>query len=126
MQIVESKVPVLVISFRNGEIHCCHLDGYRDQTEAAMQRLSKIEASFSACRKYRIWFNVDDTTLTPSLMAQIAQCVARLKGSVVKIAFVGAGRKKDAFDKQLNKALQGTVLPKAYFEDAEQAKEWLL
>lgn len=126
MQIIESKVPVLVIPFRSGEIHCCHLDGYRDQTEAAMNRLNKIEASFSACRKYRIWFNVDDTVLTPSLMEQIAQCLARLKNSVVKIAFVGVGRKKGAFDMLMNKALQGTVLPKAYFEDAEQAKEWLL
>ena len=91
-----------------------------------MSRLSKIEASFSPCRTYRVWLNMDDTALTQTVMEQIAQCVARLKASVVKIAFIGAGRKKGTFDRRLSKALEGSALQRAYFEDAEQAKEWLL
>ena len=59
MSVIESKYPVLVLSFNNCELHGCHLDGYKNNTEALLNRLALIDEFFegkSKVRRYRIRF----------------------------------------------------------------------
>ena len=125
LNIVESKFPVLVVSFNNCEIHGCHADGYKNNEEALAHRLSQIEAFFRPQMRCRFWYNVDETALTGRAIELITQSVARLKGNIVKIAFIGVGGRKRRFHKTLLNALGDHDFPTAYFADAERAKEWL-
>lgn len=128
--VVESKYPILVLSYRNCELHCCHLDGYKNNTQAMRSRLGEIEAFFSGkpgSAQYRLWFNVDDTRLNRALMQEIVDSLLRVKIHIRKIAFIGlSGLQKLRFEKQLRLGLPRETLPHAYFGDAEKAKEWLV
>ncbi len=119
---------IKILSFRNCELHCCHLDGYKKQREAFLKRLTDIEKFFiekPAANKFRIWYNVDETSLDEALIAQVAASIARMQGHIVKIALIGVGRMGRW---RLTKKLKTSRLPVpyAYFSDAERAKEWLV
>lgn len=141
---MEPITAIKILSFKNCELHCCHLDGYKSQREAFLKRLSDIEQYFASKppdNRYRIWFNVDETTLDDLLLDEIAASIIRILGHIVKIAFIGLGRiNKYKLDIKLSKATNelsnvtykfGTLatlelLPRSYFSDAEKAKEWLV
>jgi len=127
MIIAESKTPVLMLSYDNCEICCCHLDGYKDNREAFCRRLEQIDTFFDGgghVSRYRVWLNIDDSNLTEDLIEKVAESVVRIKERIVKIAIVGAGKYKN----RLNRLLKRNSFdkPLAYFSDAENAKEWLV
>jgi len=127
MNIAESKTPVLMLSYDNCEICCCHLDGYKDNREAFCRRLEQINAFFDGggqVSRYRVWLNIDDSVLTEDLIEKVAESVIRTKEKIVKIAFVGAGKHKKRFIRLFKKT--DFDKPLAYFSDAENAKEWLV
>lgn len=125
-ELIASTHPVLTLSFHNCDIHCCHLDGYGRHSQALLERLEAVEASFSGPSLRRVWYNLDETELPAPVMAQVAQSIVRTSGKMVKVAFVGLGTQRRRFEKCLAAALADAVLPRAYFDDAEQAKEWLI
>lgn len=121
------KHPVMVLSFNNCELHCCSLDGYRNNSEALLSRLELIDDYFGSkpkVNKYRLWYNIDESILTVDIMESIAKSLFAMKGSIIKIAFIGVGRNKRLFDKILRRAAFDK--PVRYFSDAEIAKEWLV
>ena len=127
MSEIESKYPVLVLSFNNCELHCCHLDGYKDNNEALLNRLTLIDEYFesnSKVRRYRIWLNVDDSLLSDMTIERIVQSIMRVKDNIINIAIIGAGNKKRRLEKTLKKS--GFCKPSCFFSDAEAAKEWLV
>lgn len=121
---------IKVLSFRNCELYCCHLDGYKSQREAFLKRLKEIEQYFANKppeNRYRIWFNVDETTLDDLLINEIVSSVIRIQGHIVKIAFIGLSRMKQwKLERKLKSATRHNPLPHSYFYDAEKAKEWLV
>ena len=127
MSVIESRYPVLVLSFNNCELHGCHLDGYKDNTEALLKRLALIDEFFegkSKVRRYRIWLNVDYSLLSDATIERIVQSIMRIEDNIIKIAVIGAGNKKSRFVKILKKS--GFSKPSCFFSDAEAAKEWLV
>lgn len=130
MGVIESKTPILILSYCNCEIYCCHLDGYRADTDALLQRLSKIESIFlskPADAQFRVWYNLDENSLDKHTMGLIAESISRFQGHIYKIAFIGLhGFAKRKFNGILEQALGGLSVPKAYFTDAESAKGWLI
>lgn len=82
MKIVESKTPVIILSHHNCEIHCCHLDGYKTNTSAMLNRLSEIEAIFTAKpihAQFRIWYNLDENILDRPVMELIIERMAYIR-----------------------------------------------
>jgi hypothetical protein len=130
MEIVESKTPILIISYRNCEIYCCHLDGYKTNREALLDRLSKIEAFFLSKPshiRFRIWYNVDENSLDKQTMRLIIESISRFREHTYKIAFIGLeGFTKWRFHNILQQIPGNRCITKAYFTDAELAKEWLV
>lgn len=130
MGVTESKTSILVLSYRNCELYCCHLDGYKSDTDALLQRLSKIEAIFLSKpidAKFRVWYNLDENNLNKHTMELIAESISRFQGHICKIAFIGLhGLTKRKFNGILKQALEEVSVPTAYFTDAESAKEWLV
>jgi len=127
MSVIESRYPVLVFSFNNCELHGCHLDGYKDNSEALLNRLALIDKYFeskSKVRRFRIWLNVDDSFLSGAMIERIVQSIVRLEDNIIKIAIIGAGNNKRKLEKLLKKS--GFIKPSCYFSDAEAAKEWLV
>lgn len=124
---VESKYPVLVLSFNNCELHCCHMDGYKNNKEALSNRLGDIERYFVAKPKslrYRLWYNVDDSVLSDEIIERIAIDILAIGENIIKLAFIGAG----IYKRRLTKLLKMSAFDKPfkYFGDAEIAKEWLV
>lgn len=130
MGVIESKTPILILSYCNCELYCCHLDGYKSDTGALLHRLSKIERIFlskPADAKFRVWYNLDENSLDKPTMELIAESISRFQGHIYKIAFIGLrGFAKRKFNSILEQALGESSVPKAYFADAELAKEWLV
>jgi len=127
MIIAESKTPVLMLSYDNCEICCCHLDGYKGNQENFCRRLELIDAFFdggSQAARYRIWLNIDDSVLTEDLIEKVAESVLHINDKIVKIAFVGVGKYKNRLNRLLKR--DSFDKPLAYFSDAENAKEWLV
>ncbi len=123
-----SKTPIIILSYHLCEIHCCHLDGYRTDTKALLNRLSEIETELlSRPTQFRIWYNVDENRLDSSTIKLIAESITRFHEHVYKIAFIGLrGITKWRFNRILVKTLKEKSIPKAYFLDAELAKGWLV
>ena len=127
MSVIESRYPVLVLSFNNCELHGCHLDGYKDNTEALLKRLALIDEFFegkSKVSRYRIWLNVDYSLLSDATIERIVRSIMRIEDNIIKIAVIGAGNRKSRFEKTLKKF--GFCKPYCFFSDAEAAKEWLV
>lgn len=124
------QYPIVVLSFYNCELHCCHLDGYKTNTAAFLGRLAAVETQLLARPAHstlRLWCNLDDTKLDAALIQIVVQSLLRTKQHIFKIAFVGLrGLGQRRFEHTLKKSLEGTALPRSYFTDAEQAKEWLV
>jgi hypothetical protein len=119
-----------VLSFRNCDLHCCHLDGFKNQREAFLIRLAEIEHYFlgkPSHSMFRIWYNLDETLLDSVLLEQIASSVIRFKSHIVKIAFIGLNHSQQwKLSKNLKADKDTLVFPYVYFSDAEKAKEWLI
>ena len=130
MTMLGSKYPIVIVSYRNCEICSCHLDGYKENTEALLDRMREIEIAFSskpAHAKYRIWYNLDENKLNPFVMQAIVESVCRIHGHIYKIAFVGLhGMHRYRFDRLLRQVLKKATLCREYFTDAELAKDWLV
>lgn len=130
MEIIESKTPIIILSYRNCEIYCCHLDGYKTNTNALLNRLSQIEATFLSKPshvRFRVWYNVDENRLDKQTIKLIAESISRCFEHTNKIAFIGLdGFTKWKFNKILEHTLGQRCITKAYFTDAELAKEWLV
>ncbi|MOA21428.1 hypothetical protein D3C78_1419190 [compost metagenome] len=63
---MESPSQMKILSFKNCELHCCHLDEYKKQREAFLKRLFDIEKYFMEkpdTSRFRIWYNIDETSL---------------------------------------------------------------
>jgi len=130
MRIYESKYPILILSHHNCEIHCCHLDGYKENITALFNRMNIIEHELSSAPadiQYKIWYNLDESKLDKSVMKSVTESIFRLQNHISKIAFIGLhGIYKWRFENMLKQILRNQVLPRAYFSDAELAKEWLI
>lgn len=130
MEIVESKTPIVIPSYRNCEIYCCHLDGYKIYTKALLHRLAEIEEAFLSkpnTAKFRVWYNMDENSLDRKTMQFITESILRFQTHIYKIAFIGLhGFTKWKFDHILTQTFDGTALCKRYFTDAEVAKGWLI
>lgn len=130
MRVLESRTPILILSYQNCELYCCHLDGYKANTEALFKRLKEIESiliSKPSHSKFRIWFNLDDNILTKSTMKVIAESIYHFEEHINKIAFIGLQRiARWKFDFILKQTIGEATITKAYFSDAELAKGWLL
>lgn len=130
MEVKESKTPIIILSYNNCEIYCCHLDGYKTNTEALLNRLSKIEEIFlskPSHARFRVWYNVDENVLDKQTMRLISESVSRFRERIYKIAFIGLdGFAKWKFDNILELTMGEICITKAYFNDAELAKGWLV
>lgn len=131
MSIIESKYPILVLSYNNCEIHCCHLDGYKDNKDALLNRLTEIEDTFLSKQnnvKYKLWFNMDSNVLDEDIMEEVCSSIFRISNHIYKIGFIGLRiLQRRKFEKLLKKKFKHYgVLYHAYFSDAEEAKEWLV
>lgn len=130
MEVIESKTPIVILSFHNCEIYCCHLDGYKTNTEALLNRLSLIEAVFLSKpvhARFRVWYNMDENHLDKRTMELISKSISEFRGHIYKIAFIGLyGFAKCKFDNILERTLEQQTVSKAYFKDAELAKGWLV
>jgi hemolysin-activating ACP:hemolysin acyltransferase len=130
MSVLESRYPILILSHHNCEIYCCHLDGYKNNQQALICRLNQIETELLKKAKhiqFRIWFNVDESTLDPLIMKLIVESIYRFKDHIYKIAFIGLrGMSKWRFEKIRRNAFQANSAPISYFTDAERAKDWLI
>lgn len=124
MKVIESKNPVLVISYHNCEIHVCHLDGYKTDKVSLLKRISQIESFFNKNSRCRVWYNIDDTVLSDDVIEIIQQNILHLKENIVKLAIIGTHIKMRRFRRALNK--KSLSFPVAYFDDAELAKKWLI
>lgn len=128
MEITEHQKPILILSHKNCEIHCCHLDGYGDNFEALTARMKIIEEMF--CQKphnskFRIWYNVDENDLAKNMMDSIVGSLKQFDNRIYKIAFIGLkGMIKLRFERKLKKLHMN--MPRAYFTDADKAKDWLI
>lgn len=127
---MEPTSKLKILSFRNCELHCCHLDGYKKQREAFLERLTEIEGFFAekpSAARFRIWYNVDETLMDNVLIDEIAASVIRIKSHIIKIAFIGLGRMQQwRLTKMLKSETGCQPFLHAYFTDAEKAKEWLV
>lgn len=130
MEVLESKYPILVLSYDNCELYCCHLDGYKTNKGALLTRLASIEAilaSKPANSKFRIWFNIDDNKLDTSSMKAICESIKRLQSHINKIAFIGLrGINKWKYKYIIKQTMGEAMITMAYFTDAELAKGWLV
>lgn len=130
MKVLESKHPILVLSHHNCEIYCCHLDGYKSNTKALLNRMKKIEAEIlikPIQSQYKIWYNLDENRMDKSVMKAIAESIHSFQNHISKIAFIGLhGISKWKFDIILKQVIGEQDLPRAYFSDAELAKGWLV
>lgn len=127
---MEPTSKMKILSFRNCELHCCHLDGYQKEREAFLKRLIAVEKYFAEkpdTARFRIWYNVDETSLDTVLMDEIAASILRIQGHIVMIAFIGLGRIQQwRFSTKLQSKKGCPLFPYEYFADAEKAKEWLI
>lgn len=125
-----ARHPILVLSYHNCEIHCCHLDGYKANTEALVNRLNQIEVEISSKpihSKMRIWYNLDENVLNQLTMKMIAESIGRFQEHIYKIAFIGLrGISKWRFKYILKQTIGKNRISRAYFLDAELAKGWLV
>ncbi len=116
MEVIESKTPIIILSYHNCEIYCCHLDGYKANTNALLNRLSKIEEIFLSKplnTKFRIWYNMDENILDSQTMKLIAESISRCFERTYKIAFIGLrGFRKWKFNKILEQTLDKNILQK--------------
>ncbi len=130
MDVIESPKPVVLLSYRDCEICCCHLDGYRANIRALLKRLSEIEAVFlrrPAHVKFKVWYNLDENDLDERTMKSIVESIFRFEDRIDKIAFIGLrGFARCKFDRILERSLARKSFPRAYFQDAERAKGWLV
>ncbi|ABX42888.1 hypothetical protein [Lachnoclostridium phytofermentans] len=130
MKVLESRMPILILSYQNCELYCCHLDGYKANTVALYERLKEIESILTSKpfhSKFRIWFNLDDNILTKSTMKAIAESIRLFDKHIYKIVFIGLrGIARWKFDHILKQTFGNKTITKAYFSDAELAKGWLL
>ena len=130
MQIVGAKNPLVILSYHNYEIYCFHLDGYKKDTKALLNRLNEIELLLTSkplTSKFRIWYNIDENKLDNSTMKLIVESISRYQNHIYKIAFIGLyGINKFKFNYFLKNALEKNIVCKAYFTDAELAKGWLV
>ena len=130
MKVIESPRPIVLLSYRNCEICCCHLDGYQANMQALLKRLSEIETFFlqrPTHAKFRVWYNLDENDLDGRTMESIGESISKFEERIDKIAFVGVhGLTRRRFDRILGRNLAHTTLLRAYFQDAERAKEWLV
>lgn len=130
MEVIGSKTPIVILSYRNCELYCCHLDGYQTNTEALLHRLAEIETVFLSRphgAKFRIWYNLDENRLDRQTMQLIAESLLRIQSHIYKIALIGLRRFAAwKFDHIVSDLLGEAVLCKAYFTDAEIAKGWLI
>ena len=119
-----------VLSFRNCELHCCHLDGYKNHRDAFLIRLTEIENYFSGKPSgfmFRIWYNLDENILDSVLLEQIASSVIQFNSHIMKIAFIGLNHaQQKKLSKKLKEKTDNAAFPYAYFSDAEKAKKWLI
>ena len=80
---MDLRAPVFILSFNNCELHCCQLDGFKDNKDALLRRLASIDEFFinrSKVQRYRLWFNVDENILPDDLSLRrinIAQIIER-------------------------------------------------
>lgn len=111
MEVVESKTPIVILSYSNCEIYCCHLDGYKTHTRAMMHRLAEIEEIFlhkPNDAKFRVWYNVDENSLDRKTMQLIAESILQFQSHIYKIAFIGLhGFTKWKFDNILANTFDG-------------------
>lgn len=84
-EIVESKTPILIVSYHDCDLCCCHLDGYRAHTDALLHRLSDIEAilvSKPAHARFRLWYNMDDTCFDKPALKSVAESLSRYRNHI--------------------------------------------
>lgn len=121
---------IKVLSFRNCELHCCHLDGYKEQSEAFLKRLSDIEQYFLSkpdTSRFRLWYNIDETTLDKVLIDEVAASISRMQKHIIKVVFIGLSKFQQVqMERKLKAYEDARYLPHAYYRDAEKAKEWLI
>jgi hypothetical protein len=127
---MEPTCKIKILTFRNCELHCCHLDGYNGQRDVFLKRLNEIENFFMEkpdTSRFRIWYNVDDTLLDNDLINEIVMSVFRIQNHIVKIAFIGLKRLQQWHLARMLKSDKAySSVPFACFADAEKAKEWLI
>lgn len=131
MRITEPKFPIIILPFRKAELYCCHLDGYHDNRRAMLYRMHDIETVFRKKPKHAsflVWYNLDESKMDGMMLEQVAGSILRIRSHVRKIAFVGLrGISKWRFERRLKRRLKSKDnMPRAYFSDAERAKEWLV
>ena len=131
MSIIEPKYPVIILPFRKAELYCCHLDGYHDDRKAKLFRMHDVETVFHKKppdASFLVWYNLDESKMDGMMLEQIAGSILRIRSHVRRIAFVGLrGISKWRFERRLKRRLKGRGnMPRAYFSDAERAKEWLV
>ena len=110
--------------FKNAEIWFEHLDGMYQYTELSLSKLERDSAEFlRPSVTSLIAFVLDETLHSDALSARIAELVTSPSKRFSRAAFVGTDARTRSF---LKARLKTAGFPFAFFNDLEQAKQWLV
>ena len=108
------------LPYHGGEIWCEHLDGM-----TAELAVSKLEGDLAQLTRpstsTRIALNVQETPIEPSLIDAISSAFFLKRPT--RVAFVGVDAKNR---RRFQRELEGAAFPMAFFDDFEEAKQWLI
>lgn len=118
------KKKSFILPYANGEIWFEHLDGIRQYTELALQKLREdIAAIRRPSSPAYITFVLNETIITEELTAEIANALITPGKRFMRVAFVGA----DGIScRKLKKLLHGHGFAINFFDGIEPAKEWIM
>jgi hypothetical protein len=115
--------------YKGGELHCLKFGSFFGDMPRLLQLMEAEEAFLLQwpTRRYRIWVDLYETTLSDSLMQQFTEHIARLGAQIVKLAIVGCSVRDQ---KRLTITISGSMVkplfPIRFYEDPEDAKTWLV
>lgn len=113
-----------LLYYRGGEIWFEHLDGIYGHEALVLEKLAGDRSAF--CRPSApsmIGFVLDETTVTPEIVAAVTDALLHSGKRFRMVCFVGADRKTK---KALQAALASGTFALAFQDDLEKAKQWLI
>lgn len=114
--------------YKNGELFGLHLGSFFSDEDGAID-LMKTEAAFltQQHRQLGLWVDFYDTKLTNRVVREFIEMIEQMRPKITKLGIVGASLTAQW---KINRLIRKTdilsSLPVRYFEDPEDAKNWLV
>ena len=114
-----------VLPYAGGEIWFEHLDGIREHSALAEEKLAADTPLFSRpSMPAYIAFVLDETRVSEALIRQIARALTAGEKRFLRVAVIGLQGFRNR--QRLRRALDGHGMAVAFFDGIEPAKEWLM